>query len=127
MFLPINKEPAIRNRRVLPRIDLPFKMVVRGVDTTGTRFQESCSVENISAGGLYIRLERTLQPGANLFVSVRLSLSKSAAESPHVAARGHVARVSSEADGRTGIAVVFDQTRWLYPIHTSKMQGLTRS
>ncbi len=117
----------MRRHRVLPRIDLPFPAVVRGVDSTGARFQASSTVENFSAGGLYVRLERTLQPGTKLFVSVRIAQSRPDAEAPHVAARGHVARVISEADGRTGIAVVFDQTRWLYPIHTSKMQGLTRS
>ena len=113
--LPINKEAAMRSHRVLPRIDLPFQTVVRGVDATGSHFQESNTVENFSAGGLYVRLERTLQPGTKLFVSVRIALSRPDAEAPHVAARGHVARVISEADGRTGIVVIFDQTRWLYP------------
>jgi hypothetical protein len=75
----------MRSHRVLPRIDLPFKMVVRGVDTTGTRFQESCSIENISAGGLYVRLERTLQPGAFCFTPQKGAVGRFEAKQPKVA------------------------------------------
>jgi hypothetical protein len=113
-------------RRRLPRADLPLAIIVRGVDATGTSFQLSTTVENLSASGLYIYLPQPLQPGIRLFVCVRLALVRPDAGAPHVAAHGHVVRVTSTAEKRTGVAVVFDHARLLHPIISPPTQGRTK-
>jgi hypothetical protein len=96
-------------------IAMPFPAVIRGVDTSGDRFEVSAVLDTLSTGGLYVRLGRPVQTGATVFVVVRLSIRPDpAAPAPSIAARGWVARVQQQADRTYGIAVAFTRHRFLY-------------
>ncbi|MDP9315225.1 MAG: PilZ domain-containing protein [Chloroflexota bacterium] len=99
-------------RRHALRVDLPFPATVRGIDATGERFTVNTQLDNLSACGLYLRLQRPVEPGAHLLLVVRLSTTPYTG--PHVALRGTVLRTQGYADGRCGVAVAFDRHRFLY-------------
>jgi hypothetical protein len=105
----------IPERRVFPRHTVPFVTIVRGCDANGQRFQVTTTSRNFSESGLFVSLDRTLRPGAKVFVSIRLALSKVDAAAPHIAARGTVLRMAEDTFGRPAIAVVFNHARFLYP------------
>ena len=97
------------------RVAMPFPVMVRGVDRTGDRFTLDSVLDNLSATGLYLRLARLMEPGAALFVVVRLSIALTQeAAVPGVAARGVVLRAEPQPGGTCGIAVRFTRHRFLY-------------
>jgi hypothetical protein len=61
------------DRRRHPRLRTPFPAILRGKDASGESFEVNAVLDNISAGGLYVRLERCVKRGTRLFVVVRLS------------------------------------------------------
>ena len=106
---------AARERRVSARIDAPYPMRVSSVDSEGQKFKEDALLENLSGGGLYVRLRRKLVVGLSVSVAVRLS-TVPARELPAVrlAARGIVSRVEpAHVDGRCGTAIEFQHRRIL--------------
>ncbi len=102
------------DRRRALRVDLPFPVTVRGTDATGNGFTLDTTLDNLSTYGLYFCLPRPVAPGAKLFVVVRLTLGGEMC--PSVAMRGVVVRAELLADGRTGVAVSFDDHRFLYAV-----------
>lgn len=63
------------DRRRHPRLRVPFPAMLRGKDASGESFEVDAVLDNISAGGLYVRLGRCVKRGARLFAVVRLSTS----------------------------------------------------
>ena len=61
------------DRRRHMRLYEPFPAIVRGVDANGESFEVNTVLDNISAGGLYVRLGRCVKRGTRFFVLVRLS------------------------------------------------------
>jgi len=101
------------NRRH-PRIFEPFPAAARGVDANGDPFDINTVLENFSAGGLYLKLPKRLEPGAKLFAVVRLAKAAASEElAPVVAARGVVVRVDPQPDGGHGVAIKFTRHRFL--------------
>ena len=101
-------------RRFGPRMWLPYTSRLRGIDTEGQQFREETVLSNLSAGGLYLRLNRRVREGANVSVAVRLSVGPAeGTPALHLAARGVVLRVEPQSDGRWGIAVEFTRKRIL--------------
>src|SRR5690349_10193100 len=93
------------DRRRLPRVDLPFPAIVRGVDWRGERFTLETLLDNLSARGLYLRLLRPVAPGAALFVVVRFAPgTHAAARAPGVAVRGVVGRAELRPGDVWGVA-----------------------
>lgn len=108
--------PREVERRRAIRVSLPFPAVVRGIDTSGMRFTRRTVLGNLSACGLYMRLDCAVAVGSRLFVIVRLSLERSAesAPGPGVALYGDVVRVEPQPDGTYGVALQFYRHRFLY-------------
>ena len=103
-------------RRHTPRIAESFPVKVRAVDDSGHRFDAETVVDNISAGGVYLRLAEVLREGDELFMMVRMSLSEgdSGIEiGARVAAKGTVRRVDTQPDGKLGLAISFKQHRFV--------------
>ena len=93
----------------------PFQALIRGVDASRDRFEVAAVLDTLSTGGLYVRLDRPAEPGATVFVVVRLSTRpEPAVPAPSVAARGRVAEVQRQADGVYGVAISFARHRFLY-------------
>jgi hypothetical protein len=97
------------------RVETPFPVTVRGVDRAGNPFRLDIELDNLSSTGLYMRLARPLDPGAALFVVIRLSTTLvHQVAAPGVAACGVVLRVEPQPDGRYGIAAAFRRHWFLY-------------
>jgi hypothetical protein len=84
------------------------------VDPAGHAFKEDTQLENLSVGGLFLRLSRYIPEGSSVLVSVRLS-SIPAQQAPalRLVARSTVLRSALQADGTWGIAVEFRRRRIL--------------
>jgi len=111
--------PAIKNnvaaeRRSKPRIECAYPAVVRGLEPSGKRFEESAVLANLSACGLYLRLNRPVEPGRELTVLIRLSNApRDEAKLSSIATRGVVVRSELQPDGRCGLALKFERHHFL--------------
>ena len=101
-------------RRISPRVFMPYPAKLHGVDAAGRAWEESVLVDNVSAGGLYLRMNRVLQKEACVFAAVRLSTVPPAQSSAlRLSARGVVVRAEPQPDGTCGVALVFTHRRVL--------------
>lgn len=101
-------------RRRAERIFIPFPAVVEGADVEGLDFKVNTVLDNLSKGGLYLRLIPCVSVGAKLSVVFRLSGSvDSEATSPKIAIKGEVLRVDRKEGGACGIAVKYDPPRFI--------------
>ena len=92
----------------------PFPARVRGVDASGETFKADAAVDDISAGGMYLRIGRRVESGATLFVVTQFSPSWAAeVRAPRVALRGRVLRVEPRPAGVYGVAVAITRHRFL--------------
>ena len=99
-------------RRLKLRLYGSFPATVRGVNDVGEAFEIDASVENIGAGGLYLRMAQKVSPGARLFIVTRLTVS-GAVSTPRLALRGTVQRAEPQPDGTCGVAVGVTSHRFL--------------
>ena len=100
-------------RRRHPRIDEALPVKVSGVDEDGQTFESATLLDNISAGGLYMRLARCLALGMQLSVTVRFTANPSSdAPAVRLSATGEVLRAVMLPDGTCGVAVAF--TNYLF-------------
>jgi hypothetical protein len=86
-----------------------FPVRLRWVNPSGRRLHAGTVVDNIGAGGLYMRLRRRMAEGLELFAVVWL-VSGAA-----IAAKGRVIRVEKRPRGLVGVAVRFTRTRLVPP------------
>jgi hypothetical protein len=99
-------------RRHDPRINNPFPVSVQGVDAAGAEFETKTILDNLSARGLYLRLTRRVEAGAELSVNVRLIGDPAVEEGgPRVTAHCKVLRCEWQAGGVYGVAVLFLKRR----------------
>jgi PilZ domain len=112
---PINNpsQPSERERRRQERIHEPFPVTIRSVDASGEAFEIQTVLDNISASGFRVRLERHVKRGAKVFAIVRLSTSLPEVPAPRVAVRGVVLGVEPQDDGTWRVAVNFTSHRFL--------------
>ena len=103
--------PELRKKE---RLYARMPVLVRGKGPGGARFEQEAVLENISRGGLYIRLGRRLEPGARLFALVRFGASPAVdGRGPLVAVSGSVLRVEPGPGGGWGAAVAITRYRFL--------------
>jgi len=98
----------MKESRSSARIDAAYPARLRGVDVNDQPFKEETVLQNLSAGGLYLRLKRMVREGAEVSLAVRLSTAESR-DGPvlRLGARGTVLRVEPQWDGSYGVAVEF--------------------
>ena len=103
-----------REQRSSARINAPYVVRLRGINSQGQTFKEETVLENLSGGGLYLRLKQPVREGADVSLAVRLSTSL-AGDVPalRLAARGTVLRVEPQRDGSYGVAIEFKRRRVL--------------
>ena len=101
-------------RRMSARIEAPYPVRLRCVDSEGRHFREEGYLQNLSGGGVYIGLKRPLIIDGYVSLAIRLSTA-SIQEGPtlRLAARGNVLRVEKQSDGTFGTAIEFKQRRVL--------------
>lgn len=102
-------------RRRMIRIDNSFPVKVRGTKANGEQFELDTKLDDLSAGGLYMRIPQVIKEGAELLVLIQLSTAVpiNGTRPPHVAAHGIVRRVERYIDGRCGVAIEFTNHEFL--------------
>lgn len=100
-------------RRRAARIAHPFKVTVYGADGAGKSYEFETVLENISSGGLCVKLPELFE-GAELLVVCRLAQSPGGASpAPLVALHGTVVRTEERPLGGWGHALKFTCTHFL--------------
>jgi len=95
-----------KERRRRPRIYDPFPTTVRGVDAQGEAFESATVLDNFGAGGLYLRLTRRVERGAELDFVIRLSpLTPDDGNAASVVIHGVVLRAESRPCDTCGVAI----------------------
>lgn len=97
-------------RRLKPRIYYPFPIKISGVDAEGAPFECDTVIDNLCAGGLYLRTVARVEPGAELTVMFRFALAPvvSAPLGGAVKAKGKVLRIN-DLWGVYGLAVALNE------------------
>jgi c-di-GMP-binding flagellar brake protein YcgR len=99
-------------RRSKSRIYAPFPATVRGVDESGMVFQSKTTIDNISTGGLYLRVMQRLEPRTKLYIIVHISNVQIDGEPVlRLHLGGDVLRVEPRLGGATGLAVMIKNNR----------------
>jgi hypothetical protein len=101
-------------RRIKPRVSCDYPATMMGYDNQGRKIIENATLENLSGSGLYMWINKYIEYGAKLTVTVRLiNASLTDEETPHLAIKGIVVRTEPQNNGTCGIAVKFNQYRFL--------------
>ena len=91
---------------------MPYAARLWALDAAGRAWKEDTVLDNLSAGGLYLRLRRRVQEGAHVHVAVRLSTAPSESTSAmRLVAHGVVLRTEPQLDNTCGVAVEFSRRR----------------
>ena len=113
----VEHTPAVyggAERRRKPRLEGPFPAVVHGADAGGEAFELHTVIDNISAGGLYVRLRQRVEPGATLFFLATLSATgRVGGFAPRLALHGVALRAELTPEGTCGVAVAISHYRFL--------------
>ena len=101
-------------RRSKPRIECDYPAIVRGSSPGTVRFEESATLCNFSASGLYLRAKHHIEQGVKLLVVVRFSNgAPDKVTAPILAILGVVARTESRLDDTCGLGVKLLRYRFL--------------
>jgi c-di-GMP-binding flagellar brake protein YcgR len=98
--------PAERRRHL--RIALPFPATVEGTNEEGEPFECGTVTDDLSAGGVYLRVAERVREGAEVSVTARLSVS--AARGMVVRLRGRVLRAEEKPGGACVLAVRVEES-----------------
>ena len=109
-----NTTPVYRiegERRSKPRIAEKFAAKANGVDVNGQQFSVPCTVENISASGVYLKCEEDVIPASE--VKLRIHFFVEGETGSTIEARGPVVRIEPLSDGSLGLAIEISQHKFL--------------
>ena len=112
MPLALSSAPYLE-RRAKPRVSTPFRAAVQGTDVNGVHFDVTTTLDNLSAGGLYLRLANEVRVGSRLLVNVHFNGQGDAPLSEcclSLEVYGPVARVDPVPSGFYGVAVTFSSS-----------------
>ena len=103
------------DRRKKARVVVPFRATVQGRDAAGVPFEASTVADNLSAGGLYLRIMWEVMEGANLLINLSLAGEAGPPESHGLSLEvyGRVIRVDPMSGGAFGVAVTFSSSIFL--------------
>lgn len=105
--------PPYLERRSKPRVSVPFQATVQGTDVEGVHFELTTILDNLSAGGLYLRLSREVRAGSKLLINVHL-YGQGEVIPPErglgLEVYGPVARIDYVPGGFYGVAVTFSNS-----------------
>jgi len=106
---------ALEERRRTGRIQTPVPVRIRKVGV-GHGADVTTVIDNLSAGGFYLRLRRRVEPGERLSALIRFAADRgetAGSAEARIAVRGHVLRVESLGAGAYGVAVRIDRYKFL--------------
>ncbi|NOU15423.1 MAG: PilZ domain-containing protein [Methylococcaceae bacterium] len=100
-------QPTLHCRRAECRSHITYQVFVRSINNRGQRFKLIALADNISPGGLLMRLPQPLDLHSQVFIFTRLKTSAG------FAALGQVVRTEMPLYKSVGVAVRFSHTRLL--------------
>ncbi len=103
----------IVDRRVKPRINCDYPAVIGGYDADGYRYKENARLANLSAGGLYMIINRNIECGCALSIKILLARSLLDGDPPKIMANGVVVWTEHRSDGSYGVAVKFTSYQFI--------------
>lgn len=113
MTLELGVSHVTDERRSKLRIAVPFHAKVKGTDLSGDEFTVETVLDNISAGGLYVRIVPRVAIGTRLLIDVALRTTPVATgDSPRFSVDGTVLRSEQKPGGACGLAVSFEKARF---------------
>ena len=101
------------DRRIKPRVVCDYPVIIEGYDGDGNRYNENARLANLSASGLFMKANRNIENGATLSVTVLLTSASVDKDTPKIATNGIVVRTEPQSDGSCGIAIKFNNYRFL--------------
>ena len=107
------KQDISSDRRSRPRLSGRFPATVRGLNRNRDSFEIHAVIDNIGAGGLYMRLRQDVEPGETLFLVTRLTSDAGEVHGPLIAINGNVLRAEPIPSGECGVAVAITNHRFL--------------
>ena len=101
------------DRRIKPRMKCNYPAVVQGYDYDGKKFKEKGRVINLSRSGIYVLLNQAI-PDCNE-ASIRIALPTGILEfgTSKLDTSGTVVRREQRVDGASGVAIKFQNVRFL--------------
>jgi c-di-GMP-binding flagellar brake protein YcgR len=107
----VTRNDGSKERRKKPRISNPLRVAVSSVNVAGEAFTLETVLDNLSAGGMYVRLPQRVGIGTKVFSVIHLADARRPDEG-RVALSG-VALRSDLGFGSCGLAVAFKRHRFL--------------
>jgi hypothetical protein len=101
------------DRRIKPRITCDYPAIIEGYDGEGNKYNENAKLANLSASGLLMRANRIIENGTKLSVTILLTSALTDLDTPKLATNGIVVRTEPQIDGTCGIAIKFNNYRFL--------------
>jgi hypothetical protein len=101
------------DRRAKPRIDCKYLASVVGVNGGGHEYSDDGKLENLSASGLFMLVHRDIEYGSKVSITIHLSDLILDPDAPKLAANGIVVRTEPQMDGSCGVAIRFQNYRFL--------------
>ena len=104
-----------KERRRTGRIQTPVPVRIRKVGA-GHGADVTSVIDNLSAGGFYLRLRQRVEPGERLSAFIRFATDRGETAGPSVAriaVRGYVLRVEDLGAGAYGVAVRINRYKFL--------------
>jgi PilZ domain len=98
----VDSLPGLAERRVKPRLKHPFPTTARGTDAKGELFELDCVLDNVSSTGVYLRLPRRMNLGAEMNVIIKFVNGRSGATAFLMT---EVLRDEPQSDGNHGLAL----------------------
>ncbi len=98
-------------RRIKPRINVPFPTRAWGVDAQGQAFEVDCELDNMSSRGLYLRMPWKMNSGDELSLAIKFVNGLDSGATALL--RGLILRDEPQADGRHGIAVAVKEHHFI--------------
>ena len=109
-----NSTPVLRTRgerRSKARLAEKFAANAQGVDVNGKQFSVPCTVQNISASGVFLKCEEDVIPGSEVKLQVHFFVEGETGST--IEAHGPVVRIEPLIDGSLGLAIEFSQHKFL--------------
>ena len=101
------------DRRAKPRIKCDYLAVVEDPKGNGAKYQDQGKLVNLSASGLFMLVNRDIEMDQTFFVTIHLANSLNNTDAPKLATNGIVVRTESQKAGICGIAIKFQNYRFL--------------
>jgi hypothetical protein len=79
----------------------------------GNKYNDNAKLANLSASGLFMKANRTIENGSKLSVTILLTNELVDLDTPKLATNGIVVRTETQIDGTYGVAIKFKSYKFL--------------